>query len=204
MSGTEGDRERGQEERGRAPQRRWGWAGAAGLSFAAGAILGLGLPAGGSPQPEVLVEDIRLPDPIEALEQAEAATPYPVRLPRILPPDAELALVVWDTPETLEQPGRWDVSAWYWLTAGGRLRGKLHIWQTNAPEAATWIEDHEPVTIDGKGWKLTRSQLGVFELATTLPDGVTLGISAPPELVPLEVLEETAASIAPTEPQASA
>ena len=182
--------------------RRWGSVLAAGLSLAAGAILGLALPAGGSAGPEVRVEDIRLPDPIEALKQAEAATPYPVRLPRTLPPGAELALVVWDTPETVEQPGRWDVDAWYWLTVGSELRGKLHIWQTNAPEAPTWVEGYEPVTIAGNGWKLTRSQLGVYELATTFPDGVTVGISAPPELVPLDILEETAASVAPTEPQA--
>jgi hypothetical protein len=165
-------------------------------------VFGLGFPAGGSPQPQVLVEDIRLPDPIDALKQAEAATPYPVRLPRTLPPGAELALVVWDTPETVEQPGRWDVSAWYWLTVGGELRGKLHIWQTNAPEAPTWIKDYERVTIAGNGWKLTWSQLGVNELATTFPDGVTVGISAPPELVPLDVLMEVAASVQPTEPQA--
>ena len=204
MSAAGPGAERSGKDRWRAYRLRWGRVLVSGLSLAAGAVLGLSLPAGGSPGSEVMVKDIRLPDPIEALKQAEAATPYPVRLPRTLPPDAELALVVWDTPETLEEPGRWDVAAWYWLAPGGILRGKLHIWQTNAPEASTWIEEYEPITIDGAGWKLTRSQLGVFELATTLPDGVTLGISAPPELVPLEVLEETAASIAPTEPQASA
>lgn len=202
MIGTDRDAEREREERRQAHRPRWGKALAAGMSLAAGAILGLALPAGGSSGPRI--GDIRLPDPVEALRQAEAATPYPVRLPRTLPPNAQLALVVWDTPETIEQPGRWDVSAWYWLTVGGELRGKLNVWQTNAPEAPTWIAGYEPVTIAGNGWKLTWSQIGVYELATTFPDGVTLGVSAPPELVPLEVLEQIAASVTATEPQAAA
>ncbi len=200
MSGADPGAEREGEERPQARRPWWRWA-LAGLSLAVGAVLGLSLPAGGSSGWRV--EDIRLPDPIEALKQAEAATPYPVRLPRTLLPNAQLGLVVWDTPETLEQPGRWDVSVWYWLTAEGRLRGKLHIWQTNAPEASTRIAGYEPVTIAGDGWKRAWSQLGVWELATTFPDGVTLGVSAPSELVPLEVLEQIAASVTTTEPQAA-
>ena len=177
---------------------------AAGLSLAAGAILGLALPAGGTPRPEVVDEDIHLPDPLEALKQAEAATPYPVRLPRTLPPGAELQLLVWDTPETLEQPGRWDVIAWYRLATGGSLT----ILQTNAPEAPTWIGDYELVTIAGNGWKLERfpaSQVGRpgFVLSTTFPDGVTLHMGAPADEVPLELFTEVAASVAPTEPQAA-
>ncbi len=205
MSATDGDAGRGGEGQRQAYRLRWRRALAAGLSLAAGTILGLALPAGGSPGPEIVDENIHLPDPIEALKQAEAVTPYPVRLPRTLPPGAKLELLVWDTPETVEQPGRWDVLAWYRLATGG----KLHVWQTNAPEATTWIEDYEPVTIDGYGWKLQRippSQLGRlwFDLGTTFPDGVSFGVGAYADEVPLEVLMEVAASVRPTEPQAAA
>mgnify|MGYP000283037546 CR=1 FL=1 len=210
MSGTERDRERGQEERRPKPRRRWGWAVAAGLGLATGAILGLGLPAGGSPTPGV--PD---PSPFEALapqwlEVAKRHAPYAVKLPTFLPPGTELENAAWGQdptpldPEWTGEPDRVFVDVWYRLPTGGRLS----ISRTDSPGAGTWVDDFEPievVTIAGQGWKLARmpaSQLGVefLQLSTTFPDGVTFFMAAPAKEVPVEVLTQVAASVQPTEP----
>jgi hypothetical protein len=182
-------------------QKMWSYATILAVSGSVGVWIGLFAPVGASAGgARILTERANLADPNQSLKDAQAAAPYELLLPSVLPSGAELVNADWTNQEGESTPVV-GVDVWYQLSDGSYL----HVWETNDPALEGSGKDpvSPPIVAstseqDNGTWVLWKSEdpeYPVMSVAARFDVGVTVAVDVATKALSESELIDVAASI---------